>query len=142
MFAALIGVAGVFVGAVIALMQAWFFERRRERLAARAARRLVAEEMTTLAADATAARQLDRVEVGGGRNIDIRVWRRGAGPFMVEEWPRYRELLASAVTDQVWVELIEIYEAAARLREDLVASAPTIRLTEQNLCDVRRLAVF
>ena len=74
MFAALIGVAGVFVGAVIALMQAWFFERRRERLAARAARRLVAEEMTTLAADATAARQLDRVEVGGGRNIDIVCW--------------------------------------------------------------------
>jgi len=61
------------------------------------------------------------------------------GEKYAEEWARYREQLASAVSDELWIELVTVFGAARRLRDDLLGRAPDFHLTEQNRQDLRRL---
>lgn len=116
---ALIGLAGVIVGALIAGVTDYFFERRRESAEDAIARRLVAEEVQgvwlhlRLLVD---HRTTPRYPLGVGET---------ASEFLpTRAWEANRRTLARTLDDSTWWKLALVAHAAARLRMAFALDTP------------------
>jgi hypothetical protein len=132
MTAAIFGLVGVVVGAVLSGLTQWWLEARRERHRFGVARRIVGAEMHNLST------QLDQIAQVAA--VPARQTQGSDRLLPSTAWDTHRDSLATHLNDSDWWRTAMFYDSVWHLRRRLSESAPLSDLAPDELRTVRGLA--